>query len=656
MSEQNLKSNPSNSDNVAADDPLAELARIVSGEESYMKPSPGKGTQSAPEVEVSAPAEMSMDLESQLLAELGIAQDTPDQNPIAVTATEAIAETVVDSAALANTEELDVVDDGLDFESAFEDQLGEVQLGSDQKWIAEENVQTASSSIVEPEVEAAVAELENAFASTPIELPEPIVAQASFGEEVTPSTIVVEVADITASIEPSITAADEIELEDAFADAFQNEMAIEETPVVEEFPFDNFEAAFEQQISDSADVLTHSDETEVSIDTGEIDAMLPEAVFAIEPELGELELEELELEVPEAQVIAPPAPKSSGGLKMAATALGMALVIGGGAIGYGYFKEGGNSGPPVLVRADKGDFKEKPKDAGGKKIANQNQPVYDNMAGKNAEAPKQAKLVKSSEKPVEIAVNIAKPGVEKSAERLATGNNSPRTDNSATAVIKPRKVKTVTVRADGTIVTSSGEKLAALPVVKPVTVAPVTPIKPAVQLAKTVTAAPAAKATRSVATPTPAPPNPAEIPLAKTFPVEDKKVIALAPAAKKVKVAPAVVAPKPVKVSPPKPAKVSLPKPVKVSPTAPVQSAVPPGSYVVQISSQRSKAAAEASYQNLKRRFAGLLGSKGREIKVAKIKNKGTFFRVRIPIGTKSAAAKFCGRYKSQGGSCFITK
>ena len=613
MSEQNLQRDPSNSDNVAADDPLAELARIVSGEENFMKPAPEKAVQTAPEVEVAAPAE-AMDLESQLLAELGIVETAPAPIPAAVEP-DLVVESEVEPD-VANVEMLDFDEsgiDGLEFESAFEEQLGDNQN--------EETAQAVSPSAVEPEVEAAVAELENAFASTPVEIPiEPVVEQTSFVEDTPPVEASVEPI-FDATFDASFDASGETELEDAFADAFQNEMSIEDVPSVGDLPVDNFEASFEQQISEAADVLTHREESAVSIDNGAIDTMMPEASLAIEPEL----------EVPEAQIIAPPVPpmsKSSGGFKMAATALGMALVIGGGAIGYGYFKEGGYSGPPVLVRADKGDFKEKPKNAGGKKIANQNQPVYDNLAGKKSDAPKQNKLVKTSEKPVEITANIAKPRVEKSAERLATGNNGPRADNSATAVIKPRKVKTVTVRADGTIVTSSGEKLAALPVVKPVVVAPVVPTKP-------VAVAPVVEATRSIAAP-----KPADIPLAKTFPVENTQVTALAPIAKPVTVAPAIVEA----------------TPVKISPAAPVQSAVPPGSYVVQISSQRSRSAAEASYQNLKRRFAGLLGSKGKEIKSASIKDKGTFFRVRIPIGSKSAATKFCSRYKSQGGSCFITK
>ena len=370
MSEQNLQRNPSNTDNVAADDPLAELARIVSGEESFMTRAPEKAVQPTPETEVVAPTAPTapveaMDLESQLLAELGIVETAPAPIPVAFTAPDLVVETIVDNEAQPEAPNTEVFDfdesgiDGLEFESAFEDQLGSNQN--------EEITQVHSASTVEPEVEAAVAELENVFALAPVE---PIVEQASFVDETPP---------VEASVDRVFGATEDIsgdtELEDAFADAFQNEMAVEEVPLVNDLPTDSFEASFEQQISQAADVLTHSNEAVDSIDAGAIDAIIHEAPLAAETEF---ELPE----VPEAQVIAPPVPKSTGGFKMAATALGMALVIGGGAIGYGYFKEGGYSGPPVLVRADKGDFKEKPKDAGGKKIANQNQPVYDNLAGK----------------------------------------------------------------------------------------------------------------------------------------------------------------------------------------------------------------------------------------------------------------------------------
>ena len=86
------------------------------------------------------------------------------------------------------------------------------------------------------------------------------------------------------------------------------------------------------------------------------------------------------------------------------------------------------------------------------------------------------------------------------------------------------------------------------------------------------------------------------------------------------------------------------------------KSTVPAGSWVMQISSQRSAEAAQSTYNSLKRRFAGLLGNRGVDIRRAKIEGKGIFYRVRIPAGSKKQAASLCSKYKSAGGSCYITR
>ena len=44
------------------------------------------------------------------------------------------------------------------------------------------------------------------------------------------------------------------------------------------------------------------------------------------------------------------------------------------------------------------------------------------------------------------------------------------------------------------------------------------------------------------------------------------------------------------------------------------------------------------------------------DIKKAEIPNKGTYFRVRIPAGSREEANSLCSRYKSAGGSCLVTR
>ncbi|HXV31746.1 MAG TPA: SPOR domain-containing protein, partial [Sinorhizobium sp.] len=90
---------------------------------------------------------------------------------------------------------------------------------------------------------------------------------------------------------------------------------------------------------------------------------------------------------------------------------------------------------------------------------------------------------------------------------------------------------------------------------------------------------------------------------------------------------------------------------------APVATAsVPAGSYVVQIASLPSEAEAQKSYDNLSRKFADIIGGRGVDIRKAEIAGKGTYYRVRIPAGSREEANSLCSRYKGAGGSCLVTK
>ncbi|MCF3642133.1 SPOR domain-containing protein, partial [Rhizobium sp. TRM95111] len=81
-----------------------------------------------------------------------------------------------------------------------------------------------------------------------------------------------------------------------------------------------------------------------------------------------------------------------------------------------------------------------------------------------------------------------------------------------------------------------------------------------------------------------------------------------------------------------------------------------PGGYVIQIASLPSEAEAKRSYDNLSSRFASVIGGRGVDIRRAEIPNKGTYFRVRIPAGSREEANALCARYKGAGGSCLVTR
>ena len=84
--------------------------------------------------------------------------------------------------------------------------------------------------------------------------------------------------------------------------------------------------------------------------------------------------------------------------------------------------------------------------------------------------------------------------------------------------------------------------------------------------------------------------------------------------------------------------------------------AVAPGDYVIQIASLPSEADAQKSYQNLSAKFGSVIGGRGVDIKKAEIAGKGTFYRVRIPAGSKNDAVALCEKYRAAGGSCLVAK
>ncbi|RCL00403.1 MAG: hypothetical protein JSC085_000842 [Candidatus Tokpelaia sp. JSC085] len=76
--------------------------------------------------------------------------------------------------------------------------------------------------------------------------------------------------------------------------------------------------------------------------------------------------------------------------------------------------------------------------------------------------------------------------------------------------------------------------------------------------------------------------------------------------------------------------------------------------FYVQISSQLSQEAAQQSATEARRRFSSLIDSNDIVIVPAVIPNRGTHYRVRIPIGERKTAVQLCEQYKQAGGNCFV--
>jgi SPOR domain len=108
------------------------------------------------------------------------------------------------------------------------------------------------------------------------------------------------------------------------------------------------------------------------------------------------------------------------------------------------------------------------------------------------------------------------------------------------------------------------------------------------------------------------------------------------------------------------PAPAADPK-ARVANTNPVQAAPSPapagGGYVVQVSSQRSEADAQASFKSLQGKFPAVLGSRDPLIKRADLGEKGVYYRAMVgPFGTSEEASQFCGSLKSAGGQCVVQR
>ncbi|MCV9997146.1 SPOR domain-containing protein [Pararhizobium sp. YC-54] len=368
---------------------------------------------------------------------------------------------------------------------------------------------------------------------------------------------------------------------------------------------------------------------------------------------------------------------------LAATVAGLAIFGGVGV--YAFMGGTGSSltgGEPKIILADKSPVKMVPVEKGGKTVPNQDKAVYDRVAGAQDTTPQQGTLVSSTEEPVDVVQRTLTPenlplegaddelpGVtpvnDDGGDRLLpdgqTADNV-TADGEQSPAVSPRKVRTMIVKPDGTLV--AREEPAAQP---DVNVASTTEVaanntEPQVKMVKTT------PVTQTASTPKPVTGQPAEqgqksalaeaadTTVEETAPVRPVKTTAVADDAQ----TPAAAEQKVVDTFKTAPAAADKTTPATAEPAAeakPVETAsIAPGTYVIQIASLPSEAEAQKSYKTLSGKFSSVIGGKGVDIKKAEIAGKGTYFRVRIPAGSRDAANAMCAQYKSAGGSCLVTR
>ncbi len=283
-----------------------------------------------------------------------------------------------------------------------------------------------------------------------------------------------------------------------------------------------------------------------------------------------------------------------GGLTTVAAVLGLALLGTAGAFGYWSWSSGsGGSSEPPLIKADPTPSKIVPATQSGD-ISNKR--IVDRITEKGPSAGE--RVVSREEQPVDVKPPAPRqifPGFGSVSGPGQTAQAAPPSGVPASA--EPRKVKTETIRPERVASVDAGASSGPLPPPRPV--------------ATTVIQGPGAAPSQSGTAKSN--PRPGPLVLGSTGPAE--------------------------------------------SSDAPARSQVPAGSYVVQLSAQRSEEEAQASFRALQAKYPAVLGSRQPLIRRADLGEKGVFYRAQVgPFATQDQASQFCGSLKAAGGQCMVQK
>jgi cell division septation protein DedD len=84
---------------------------------------------------------------------------------------------------------------------------------------------------------------------------------------------------------------------------------------------------------------------------------------------------------------------------------------------------------------------------------------------------------------------------------------------------------------------------------------------------------------------------------------------------------------------------------------------VPAGSYVVQVASQKTEADARTSLQQLQAKYSNVFGNYQANIKRVDLGDRGTFYRAMLgPFSNRDQAYEMCQNLKAAGGECIVQR
>jgi hypothetical protein len=297
--------------------------------------------------------------------------------------------------------------------------------------------------------------------------------------------------------------------------------------------------------------------------------------------------------------------KRSSGLVTVAAVLALAVVGTGAAFAYRTYVGSPRTGEPPIIKADNSPTKvmPAPADAGAGKTPDRMVP------GDGGE-----KIVSREETPVDVnaksGMRVAYPALNQNGNPPPVASVAPSAPppvaaaNGTLSNGEPRKIKTLSVKGDPA--ENGGVPVAAAP--------PAAAAKPA----------PAARTAASH--------NPSSANASANTPLS---------------LAPGAAAPDP------------APAPARMASNNPAPAAVSTGSgYLVQVSSQKNEADAQASYRALQGKYPGVLGSQSSVVKRVDLGEKGVYYRAFAgPFSSVDQATQVCSNLKAAGGpQCLIQR
>ncbi len=291
------------------------------------------------------------------------------------------------------------------------------------------------------------------------------------------------------------------------------------------------------------------------------------------------------------------------------------------------------AGPAKLISPDSGPTKMVPKSS----QTADNKRVQDRVG----EAPRSGeRIVSREESPIDQS-RIPQGGT---ADRIPSGNvtaaasqfspppqsqMAPAQAASAQAVApanlstEPRRVRTVTVRSDGSVVSNQGASAPAAAGARPTTAT--TPL--ALQNGGQAPLLPPQRPTTT----------------SSTAPLRGDNPWSSGPSSGQ--------------VGAPATQQAALPPQQASAPTVAVQSSAAAGSYVVQVAAQKSEGEAQATWQALQQKYGSVLGSQQAAIRRVDLGERGVFYRAQVgPFTTRAQASEVCQSLKAAGGECVIQR